>query len=36
MQDPAYLMGMAAVAVSAVTGVLEAGRKSIDLFGAGR
>jgi uncharacterized membrane protein YeiH len=33
MQDPAYLMGMAAVAVSAVTGVLEAGRKSIDLFG---
>ena len=33
MQDPAYLLGMAAVAVCAVTGVLEAGRKPIDLFG---
>jgi uncharacterized membrane protein YeiH len=28
-----YWVGMAAVAVSAVTGVLEAGRKPIDLFG---
>jgi uncharacterized membrane protein YeiH len=28
-----YWMGMAAVAVSAITGVLEAGRKPIDLFG---
>ena len=28
-----YITGMSAVAVSAITGVLEAGRKPIDLFG---
>ncbi|HUX23820.1 MAG TPA: TRIC cation channel family protein, partial [Burkholderiales bacterium] len=28
-----YVIGMSAVAVSAITGVLEAGRKPIDLFG---
>jgi uncharacterized membrane protein YeiH len=33
MEDILYWTGMAAVAVSAVTGVLEAGRKPFDLFG---
>ena len=33
MDELLYWVGMAAVAVSAVTGVLEAGRKPIDLFG---
>lgn len=33
MDDLIYWTGMAAVAVSAITGVLEAGRKPIDLFG---
>ena len=33
MDELVYLMGMSAVAVSAITGVLEAGRKRIDLFG---
>lgn len=33
MGDLIYVIGMSAVAVSAVTGVLEAGRKPIDLFG---
>lgn len=33
MDDLTYWVGMAAVAVTAVTGVLEAGRKPIDLFG---
>jgi uncharacterized membrane protein YeiH len=33
MEPLIYWVGMAAVAVSAVTGVLEAGRKPIDLFG---
>lgn len=33
MEDLIYWTGMAAVAVSAITGVLEAGRKPIDLFG---
>lgn len=33
MEDLIYILGMSAVAVSAVTGVLEAGRKPIDLFG---
>ena len=33
MDDLVYAIGMSAVAVSAVTGVLEAGRKRIDLFG---
>lgn len=33
MNDLVYLIGMSAVAVSAITGVLEAGRKPIDLFG---
>jgi uncharacterized membrane protein YeiH len=33
MDDLTYWVGMAAVAVTATTGVLEAGRKPIDLFG---
>ena len=33
MGELVYVMGMSAVAVSAITGVLEAGRKRIDLFG---
>jgi uncharacterized membrane protein YeiH len=33
LDDLIYWTGMAAVAVSAITGVLEAGRKPIDLFG---
>jgi uncharacterized membrane protein YeiH len=33
MDDLIYWVGMAAVAVSALTGMLEAGRKPIDLFG---
>ena len=33
MSELVYLMGMSAVAVSAITGVLEAGRKPMDLFG---
>ena len=33
MSDLVYWSGMSAVAVSAITGVLEAGRKPIDLFG---
>jgi uncharacterized membrane protein YeiH len=33
VDDLIYWTGMAAVAVSAITGVLEAGRKPIDLFG---
>ena len=33
MGDLAYVITMSAVGVSAVTGVLEAGRKPIDLFG---
>src|SRR5476649_2242382 len=33
MNELVYVIGMSAVAVSAVTGVLEAGRKPIDLFG---
>ena len=33
MDELVYAIGMSAVAVSAVTGVLEAGRKPIDLFG---
>lgn len=33
MDELIYLAGIAAVAVSAATGVLEAGRKPIDLFG---
>jgi uncharacterized membrane protein YeiH len=33
MDELLYWVGMAAVAVTAVTGVLEAGRKPIDLFG---
>jgi len=33
MGDLAYVITMSAVAVSAITGVLEAGRKPIDLFG---
>lgn len=33
MDELIYWTGMAAVAVSAITGVLEAGRKPIDLFG---
>ena len=33
MEDLLYWIGMAAVAVSAVTGVLEAGRKKMDLIG---
>ena len=33
MEQLIYWVGMAAVAVSAVTGVLEAGRKPIDFFG---
>src|SRR5512134_351313 len=33
MNELLYWVGMAAVAVTAVTGVLEAGRKPIDLFG---
>ena len=33
MGEPVYVIVMIAVAVSAMTGVLEAGRKPIDLFG---
>lgn len=33
MGELVYVIGMSAVAVSAITGVLEAGRKPIDLFG---
>lgn len=33
IETPAYWLGMCAVAVCAVTGVLEGGRKRIDLFG---
>ena len=33
MGEMIYAIGMSAVAVSAITGVLEAGRKPIDLFG---
>jgi uncharacterized membrane protein YeiH len=33
MNELVYAIGMSAVAVSAITGVLEAGRKPIDLFG---
>lgn len=33
MEELIYWVGMAAVAVSALTGMLEAGRKPIDLFG---
>ena len=33
MDELVYAIGMSAVAVSAITGVLEAGRKPIDLFG---
>jgi len=33
MEQFVYWLGMSAVAVTAATGVLEAGRKSIDLFG---
>jgi uncharacterized membrane protein YeiH len=33
MGELAYIISMSAVAVSAITGVLEAGRKPIDLFG---
>ncbi len=33
MGELVYIIGMSAVAVSAITGVLEAGRKPIDLFG---
>ncbi len=33
MGDLVYIVTMSAVAVSAITGVLEAGRKRIDLFG---
>lgn len=33
MEDLAYWIGMAAVAVSAITGVIEAGRQPIDWFG---
>lgn len=33
MGEPVYVIVMIAVAVSAITGVLEAGRKPIDLFG---
>lgn len=33
IEDPAYWLGMCAVEVCAVTGVLEGGRKRIDLFG---
>jgi uncharacterized membrane protein YeiH len=33
MGEPVYLIVMSAVAISAITGVLEAGRKRIDLFG---
>lgn len=33
MGELIYVSGMSAVAVSAITGVLEAGRKPIDLFG---
>jgi uncharacterized membrane protein YeiH len=33
MGEPVYLIVMSAVAVTAITGVLEAGRKPIDLFG---
>lgn len=33
MGEPVYVLVMIAVAVSAITGVLEAGRKPIDLFG---
>jgi uncharacterized membrane protein YeiH len=33
MTELAYLIGMSAVAVNAVTGVLDAGRKPMDLFG---
>ncbi|TSA14096.1 MAG: trimeric intracellular cation channel family protein [Betaproteobacteria bacterium] len=33
MGELVYVVGMSAVAVSAITGVLEAGRKPIDLFG---
>ncbi|MFO1364807.1 MAG: TRIC cation channel family protein, partial [Burkholderiales bacterium] len=33
MDGLSYWVGMAAVAVTATTGVLEAGRKPIDLFG---
>ena len=33
MDELAYVITMSAVAVSAITGVLEAGRKPIDLFG---
>ncbi len=32
--DPIYYIGMTAVAVNAITGVIEAGRKNIDLVGA--
>ena len=33
MEELLYAIGLSAVAVSAMTGVLEAGRKPIDLFG---
>lgn len=33
MEEFLYFVGISAVAVSAITGVLEAGRKPIDLFG---
>ena len=33
IETPAYWLGLCAVAVCAVTGVLEGGRKRIDLFG---
>lgn len=33
MEELLYAIGISAVAVSAITGVLEAGRKPIDLFG---
>jgi len=33
MGEPVYLIVMSAVAVTAITGVLEAGRKPMDLFG---
>jgi len=33
MGELVYVVGMSAVALSAITGVLEAGRKPIDLFG---